>query len=243
MKRILLLGALALVAITCASGQEFRGAISGVVTDATAKVTVTENNTATKVETKSDASGHYNVPFLLPGDYDVAVHVDGFKEFLRKGLHLGACETPTIDVKLEVGTTQQTVEITDAVPMLNTENASIGQTITNKEIEDHPLIDTSLSGTTLCRAAVSNAVCKPCSSPSETKRAPLSLSYAFRWGNDSRTGRSSSARLRQSIARPVRRARPEWNRASATITSLSTDRTRRPDPIGETSSRIHTLAA
>jgi Carboxypeptidase regulatory-like domain len=144
MKRIHVLGALALFAITCASGQEFRGAISGVVTDATgagiagAKLTITENNTATKVETKSDSSGHYNVPFLLPGDYDIAVHVDGFKEFLRKGLHLGAGETPTIDVKLEVGGTHQTVEITDAVPMLNTENASIGQTITTKEIEDLP---------------------------------------------------------------------------------------------------------
>jgi len=144
MRRILLCGALALIASVCGLAQEFRGATSGVVTDATgaavsgAKITVTENNTATKVETKSDASGHYNAPFLLPGDYDIAVKVDGFKEFLRKGLHVGAGETPTIDVRLEVGTTQQTVEITDQAPMLNSENASIGQTIATKEIEDLP---------------------------------------------------------------------------------------------------------
>jgi len=144
MRRILVYGALALIASICGSAQEFRGAISGAVTDAIgaavsgAKITVTENNTATKVETKSDTSGHYIAPFLLPGEYDIVVKVDGFKEFRRKGLHVGAGETPTIDVKLDVGSTQQTVEVSDAAPMLNSENASIGQTIMTKEIEDLP---------------------------------------------------------------------------------------------------------
>ena len=54
-------------------GQEFRGKISGVVADPTglpvagAKITVTETNTQTRVLAESDASGHYNAPFLLPG--------------------------------------------------------------------------------------------------------------------------------------------------------------------------------
>src|SRR5215469_33599 len=90
-----------LLAAVCAA-QEFRGSISGTITDATgaavsgAKVIVTESNTGTKAETVSDAAGHYNVPFLLPGDYEVTVNIAGFKEFVRKGFHLGAGETPIV---------------------------------------------------------------------------------------------------------------------------------------------------
>src|SRR5215831_10451098 len=144
MKRVLSLGLVALATLSACLAQEFRASISGAVTDGTgaaiagAKITVTEVNTATKVETTSDAAGHYNAPFLLPGDYDVSVKVDCFKEFIRKGLHLGAGETPVIDAKLEVGTAQQAVEVTATVPLINSENASIGSTITTKEVEDLP---------------------------------------------------------------------------------------------------------
>src|SRR5579863_5624501 len=83
--------------------QEFRGTISGAVTDPTgamiagAKVTITETQTGTKMETVSDNAGQYNVPFLLPGDYLISVKTAGFKEFLRKGVHLGAGDHLGID--------------------------------------------------------------------------------------------------------------------------------------------------
>src|SRR5205814_10163973 len=83
--------------------QEFRATIGGAVTDSTgaavanAKVVVTEINTGTKVETVTDSSGHYNAAFLLPGDYEVAVRIEGFKEFVRRGIHAGAGEHPLID--------------------------------------------------------------------------------------------------------------------------------------------------
>jgi hypothetical protein len=124
--------------------QEFRGAISGAVKDASgavvvgAKITVLETNTNTKVETVSDQAGHYSAPFLLPGDYDVTAKMAGFKEYVRKGLHLGAGENPIIDIALTVGETTQVMEVTDVIPLINNENASIGQTITTKEVEDLP---------------------------------------------------------------------------------------------------------
>src|SRR5258707_13499093 len=108
MRRVLVLSAIALAAAAVLFSQEFRASISGTVTDATgslvagAKITITEINTGTKVETASDTSGHYHAPFLLPGDYDISVKVDGFKEFVRKGLRAGAGETPTVDAKLQV---------------------------------------------------------------------------------------------------------------------------------------------
>src|SRR5262245_39449946 len=127
-----------------ASAQEFRGTISGVVADATgsvipgAKVLVTETKTGTKDETTTDSAGHYNVPFLLPGDYEISVKMGGFKEYVRKALHLGAGESPIVDAKLEVGTAQAAVEVSAMAPLINSENASIGSAISTKEIEDLP---------------------------------------------------------------------------------------------------------
>jgi len=180
MKRCLTLGAIALFTLVSSFAQEFRGAITGTVTDATgsaiagAKVIVTEVNTGTKVETGSDASGHYNATFLLPGDYDVAISSNGFKEFLRKGLHLGAGETPKIDAKLEIGTTQTTVEVTDTVPLINSENASVGSTISTKEVEDLP----SNGGTPMMMAQFAMGV-TPMSQPSQV--LPFASGGAASW--------------------------------------------------------------
>ena len=125
--------------------QEFRGAISGAVTDATggtiagAKVTVTETHTNTKIEAVTESTGQYTAPFLLPGDYDIAVKMAGFKEYVRKGVHVGAGEHPVIDIRLEVGDATLSVEVTAEAPLVNSENASVGHAITTKEVEDLPL--------------------------------------------------------------------------------------------------------
>ena len=125
--------------------QEFRATISGAITDSSgaaiagAKITVTEINMQMKLETVSDSSGNYAAPLLLPGDYEIAVRMEGFKEFVRRGIHLGAGDHPIIDAALTVGDTKTTLEVTADVPILITENASIGQAITTKEVEDLPI--------------------------------------------------------------------------------------------------------
>lgn len=142
------------------SAQEFRGTITGSITDASgaqiagAKVIVNEVNTNTKTETVSDASGHYTAPFLLPGDYDVIITAPGFKESVRKAIHVGAGDHPVIDAKLDVGDSKQTIEVTADVPLVNSENASVGQAITTKEVEDLPLN----GGTPLSFAALAMGV-------------------------------------------------------------------------------------
>jgi hypothetical protein len=144
MKRCVLTAVVALAVAPAVFSQEFRGALSGAVTDATgaliagAKITITETNTSTKAETVSDTTGHYAIPFLLPGDYDITVRMEGFKESVRRGIHLGSGEKPVIDVRLEVGDVTASVVVTADVPLLNSENASLGQTITTKDVEDLP---------------------------------------------------------------------------------------------------------
>src|ERR1017187_1970465 len=140
--------------------QEFRGTLGGTITDpsgsaiAGAKITVTETNTGTKNESLTDSGGQYTAPFLLPGDYDIAARVQGFKEFIRKGVHLGAGDHTVIDIRLEVGEVTQTMEVTADAPQLKTENASAGQSITTKEVEDLPLN----GGTPMALAALSLGV-------------------------------------------------------------------------------------
>ncbi|PWU04336.1 MAG: TonB-dependent receptor [Terriglobia bacterium] len=128
-----------------ALAQEFRATISGDITDPTgamvagAKVTITETNTGTRIAATSNMAGHYTAPFLLPGDYDIAVHMEGFREFVRRGVHVGAGEHPGIDIRLEVGDVATSLEVTADAPLLNTENGSLGQAITTKEVAELPI--------------------------------------------------------------------------------------------------------
>jgi hypothetical protein len=137
-------GIVLLTSIAC-FGQESRGTISGAVTDpsgaaiAGAKVIATEVRTGTKVQTVSESTGQYTLPFLSSGDYTVSATMQGFKEFVRKGIQVGAGDHVAIDVRLEVGDTATSVEVTGDAPLLNTENASQGQAITTHEVEDMPL--------------------------------------------------------------------------------------------------------
>ncbi len=128
-----------------AGAQEYRGTISGLVTDpssaviAGAKVTVTEVNTGARMQATSESKGQYSAPFLLPGDYSITVQAAGFREAVRKGIHLGAGERTVIDFRLDVGDAAQSVEVTAEAPLVSSENASVGNAITTKEVEDLPL--------------------------------------------------------------------------------------------------------
>jgi hypothetical protein len=125
--------------------QEFRGTISGTVTDSSgaavkdAQVTVTETSTGTINRTKTDGAGQYVVPFLQPGTYQIVVEMASFKKDVRNGVTLQANEHPLVDVTLQVGSAQETVSVTEDAPLVDTANASVGQVISTKQVEDYPV--------------------------------------------------------------------------------------------------------
>jgi hypothetical protein len=123
-----------------------RGNITGTVTDSTgaivpgAKVTVT--HTATNIQntmTTTDA-GLFNLVALQVGQYSVRVEKEGFKPNVRSGLSLAASATIRVDVSLEVGTAQQTVEVVADVEQLMTENAKTSVNVSNKMVDELPLV-------------------------------------------------------------------------------------------------------
>jgi hypothetical protein len=133
------------LAVPAASAQEFRATISGTVNDSSgaavpgATITVTETRTGTRSMVVSDSSGQYVVPFLAPGDYDLAAELSGFKRASRQAIHLASGSHPIIDIRLEIGELNESVQVHLDAPLVNTANASIGQTVTTKEVEDLPL--------------------------------------------------------------------------------------------------------
>jgi hypothetical protein len=140
-----LVAAVAMLMTMAVWAQETRGTISGAVVDSSGagipnvKVIATETRTGTKASTISDNAGQYTIPFLAPGNYEVTAEASGFKKAVRSGMDLGSGGHPVVDLHLEVGDTAQSVEVTGDVPLVNTENASTGQTITTRQVEDFPL--------------------------------------------------------------------------------------------------------
>jgi Carboxypeptidase regulatory-like domain len=127
-----------------AHAQEFRGTISGAVSDPTgavipgANVVVRETHTGTINKTTSDAAGQFVVPFLLPGDYAIKVTANGFQT-IEDTITLQAQEHPILNLKLTVGNAGTTVTVNAAPPILDQANASVGQVISTESVADLPL--------------------------------------------------------------------------------------------------------
>jgi hypothetical protein len=125
-----------------ASAQSVFGTIVGTVTDASGSAVpvanVRLNNTATN-ETKtvqSDANGNYTFVDLQPGTYSIGVEKEGFKKLTRSGIEVQVSSAIRVDAGLQVGDTQQTVDVTTETPLLQTQNATIGHEIEQKQVEE-----------------------------------------------------------------------------------------------------------
>lgn len=135
--------ALFVPAVLCA--QEFRGTITGSVTDPqgamipNARIVATHTETGVKSGTVSDSSGTYTIPFLAPGVYQITAEAPGFKRFVRERFPLVIGERPVLDTRMEVGDSSQTVTVSAEVPLLEIGTGSVGQVITTEQVEDFPL--------------------------------------------------------------------------------------------------------
>ncbi|HEY2932543.1 MAG TPA: carboxypeptidase regulatory-like domain-containing protein [Acidobacteriota bacterium] len=127
------------------SAQEFQGTLLGRVTDASravlpgASIIVTNQETNTSVSSVTNDEGNYRVPFLLPGNYLVAVEAPGFKKIVQK-VHLSAGSQSTLDFTMEVGEISATVTVSSGqAPLLETSNADLGQVIERTYVENLPV--------------------------------------------------------------------------------------------------------
>src|ERR1019366_7071763 len=149
MNRAMYAFAVALAVITLGSvagrAQGTTGEISGTVTDGTGAVVVGAGvqvvNTATGVayNTTTDSMGSYHVTQLPPGSYTMEVARTGFATQNLKAFRLFLDQHLQQNITLAVGQAVQTVSVSAAALLLDTEAANQGQLIQNQQINDMPL--------------------------------------------------------------------------------------------------------
>ncbi|MGC2540775.1 MAG: carboxypeptidase-like regulatory domain-containing protein, partial [Candidatus Sulfotelmatobacter sp.] len=108
-----------------------------VVPDASVKIKSLEDNSTRS--TTSDQNGSFEFLNLKPGSYALSAEAPGFAEFQVPSAELDARQTLRIDVTLGIKSQSQTVEVSDTVAVINTENAVISDSINNKQITELPL--------------------------------------------------------------------------------------------------------
>jgi hypothetical protein len=123
--------------------QTFTGGVRGVVSDSggvVPGVTVTlinESNGASR-DAVSNEQGAYNFSAVPPGTYTVKAELTGFKTFENKGIRVATQQFVTMDVKLDVGSLQETITVTGEAPLIDTSNASTGGVIDSRQLESLP---------------------------------------------------------------------------------------------------------
>ncbi|HEY3936171.1 MAG TPA: TonB-dependent receptor [Bryobacteraceae bacterium] len=132
--------------LTCALyAQVDTGTILGTVRDATgaivpnATVTVRNEGTGFSQATTTGSSGTFVITPLKIGRYSVEASSSGFKRERRTGLDLNIQQQLVVDFSLQIGDVSSEVEVTAAVPLLQTESGSVGQVVNTQVINDLPL--------------------------------------------------------------------------------------------------------
>ena len=128
-----------------AQGQSTAGRILGTLTDqsgaavAAGKVMVTDVQRGTSRTITTDESGTYAAPDLQPSTYKIHVEAPGFKSVERLNIQIEVATDVRADFTLQTGQITEVVTITEEVPLVNTTSATLGGTLSNKEINDLPL--------------------------------------------------------------------------------------------------------
>ena len=141
------LRAATLLLLLCASvfAQRDLGTIVGTVTDpqggaiANAKVTIAEDATGLKYEVVSSATGEFIRPALKPGTYTVTVEATGFRRVAQPNVIIVGGDRVGVPVTLPVGSVSESIEVSEQLPILQTESTTLGADLNTKTVSSLPL--------------------------------------------------------------------------------------------------------
>ncbi len=142
------------------SAQTTSTTILGTVTDSSgaviagAKVTVVNTRTSVKREDTSSSTGDFSFPLLDVGVYDVTVDAQGFKSEVRRNIVLAINEKVRVDFSMQVGATTEKVEVVAETATLRTDDATLGQTIEQRRVEELPLNTRNLGALAILQPGV-----------------------------------------------------------------------------------------
>ncbi|HWO31284.1 MAG TPA: carboxypeptidase-like regulatory domain-containing protein, partial [Candidatus Acidoferrum sp.] len=123
---------------------ETTSAIIGQVSDASgaavpgATVTVTNKETGLRRSASTDDSGRFTFPQLKPGTYSVKVEAEGFETQQNDSVSSALGQKQTVDFRLKIAQSNETVEISSETPILNPENANTSTSLNARAMENLP---------------------------------------------------------------------------------------------------------
>jgi Carboxypeptidase regulatory-like domain/TonB-dependent Receptor Plug Domain/TonB dependent receptor len=126
-------------------GQVAGGTISGTVTDSSGRVIgnvqIAIDNLATGVtrEITTNAEGFYSAPNLVPGTYQAKFSAKGFKTEARSGIALTVGATEVLDVRMQVGTAVETIQVTGEAPAVQLATSDISAVVNATTVRELPL--------------------------------------------------------------------------------------------------------
>jgi hypothetical protein len=126
-------------------GQAVNATLLGTITDSTgatvpgAKVTATEVTTALIHESVTNNSGNYTFPDMPPGKYSVTAESKGFKKDTHQNIDLLSNSSTRVDIEMVTGSVSETVLVTTAPPLLQTDRADISTKIEARQVADMPV--------------------------------------------------------------------------------------------------------
>ena len=135
--------ALALLASRACLAQN--GQVQGGITDSQgaavfgARIRLVNRSTGVERKTTTNSDGLYSVFFVPPGAYQVFVQADGFSTAASPTLTIDVGQVLVYNVQLKVGAVSETVEVSGAPSLRQTEDASVGQVISTAAINETPL--------------------------------------------------------------------------------------------------------
>ncbi len=151
-QRVLSWVVMALLVASAAVAQQGTTELRGRVIDAQGGVlpgvTVTVRNQETGMfrETVSGGDGSFIASGLVPGTYQVAAELQGFKKFERKDLRLEVGKTASIDVTMAVGSLEETITVTTESPLVDVTSKEIGGNITSETLVNLPSVNGNFVG-------------------------------------------------------------------------------------------------
>jgi hypothetical protein len=125
--------------------QQESASITGQITDASgaivpgARVAIRNQASGALFNSVSDADGFYRAPQLRPGLYTISATATGFSTTVREGIEARVNDRLRVDMPMQIGTVSENVVITGAPPLLQTEDATVGQVVDNQKIVELPL--------------------------------------------------------------------------------------------------------
>jgi hypothetical protein len=106
---------------------------------AIATVQATNTDTGFTVTVRPSSEGSYLIPLLPLGHYSISAQASGFKSFTRSGVLVPVGQNIRVDVKLEVGKVDQTINVASNAVNIETTNATLGATVDNASLNRLPL--------------------------------------------------------------------------------------------------------